>query len=451
MIKIDEKLLQNAAAKAIEYLQTLESRKVRPEKDDLLKMLSFEETLSVAGTQPEDTLSFLHRFGSPATMASNGGRYFGFVIGGSEAVALAANWLTSAWDQNAGLAITSPVNAKIESVTERWLKELLPVSPASSIGFVTGVTMANFTALAAARTAILQRLNWDVEANGLFGAPAITVVVGEEAHGSLLKALSLLGLGRSRVVKVPTDRNGRMNPDQLPPLDARTILCLQAGNVNTGGMDNGSIIARAKAAGAWTHIDGAFGLWLGASTSRKHLTRGYELADSWATDGHKWLNVPYDSGLVICQDGQHLKRAMSMNGDYLDQTGERIPYHYTPELSRRARAIDIWATLRTLGRQGVDDLITRTCIHAERIADRLRKEGFEILNQVESNQVLVAFGNDAKTEEVIKGIQEEGVCWCSGTIWRNQSALRISVSSSKTTPDDIEKSLQSIVRVAKKK
>jgi len=450
MNQLDKQTLLTGANSAINYLKKLNSRSVAASPEALKHLDVFDETLPADGKESLETIDLLHEYGSPATVASNGSRYFGFVIGGSHSVALAANWLATAWDQNAGLSITSPINAKIETVTEKWLTGILPVAKGSSVGFVTGVTMANFCALAAARTAILQKYDWDVEARGLFGAPPITVVVGEEVHSSLTKALSMLGLGRDRVVRVPTDENGRMRMDLLPPLGERSILCLQAGNVNTGGMDDGTIIKEAKSRGAWVHIDGAFGLWAGASESMKHLTAGYEMADSWATDGHKWLNVPYDSGLVICRNGQYLQQAMSINGEYLDQSGDRVPYQYTPELSRRARAIDIWAVLRTIGRQGVDDLITKTCRHAQHIADRIRAAGFEILNEVETNQVLVSFGSDEETNRVIQGIQSDGICWCGGTTWRGRKAMRISISSAKTTEQDVERSIDSILQVAGK-
>ncbi|MBX2963118.1 MAG: aspartate aminotransferase family protein [Cyclobacteriaceae bacterium] len=445
----EKQTLLSSAIKAVDYLTEILQRDTAPKDEALVGLKEFNEEMPLTGYDPLQTIEFLNRFGSPATMASNAGRYFGFVIGGSHTASLAANWLASAWDQNAGLGITSPVNARIESVTEKWLTEILPVAEGSSVGFVTGVTMANFCGLAAARSAILHNLDWNVEAYGLYGAPRITVVISEEAHGSLLKALSMLGLGMDRVVRVPTDENGRMRMDSLPPLDNRTILCLQAGNVNSGAMDDGKIIAKAKEAGAWVHIDGAFGLWAGASELKKHLTQGYKLADSWATDGHKWLNVPYDNGLIICRNGEHLRRAMSMSGDYLDQSGDRIPYQYTPELSRRARAIDIWAALRTLGKAGIDDLVTRTCVYAEFIADRLKQEGFEILNQVETNQVLVHFNTDDETNRVIREVQQDGTCWCSGTVWKDRVAMRISISSYKTTDLDIRKSLEAIVHVAK--
>jgi glutamate/tyrosine decarboxylase-like PLP-dependent enzyme len=446
MNSFEKKILLAGAVKALDYLQQIDIRNVAPSAQALRNLDAFMEDLPQRGVDALETIEFLNEYGSPATVASNGNRYYGFVIGGSQNAALASNWLASAWDQNAGLNVTSPVNAKIESVVERWITEILPVSKNSSVGFVTGVTMANFCALAAARTAILQDLHWDVEAQGLFGAPPITVVIGEEAHGSILKALSMLGLGRERVIRIPSDNNGRLRTDLLPDLDSRTILCLQAGNVNTGGMDDGAVIEHAKSQGAWVHIDGAFGLWVGASTLKNHLTAGYELADSWATDGHKWLNVPYDNGMVICKEGEYLRKAMSMHGDYLDLSGDRIPYHYTPELSRRARAIDIWAAMRTLGKEGIDELVTRTCAYAEYLASELKKAGYEILNEVETNQVLVSFGED--TQRIIQEIQAEGTCWCGGTLWKGKPAMRISVSSVKTTAHDIEKSLEAILKVA---
>ncbi|HZB12638.1 MAG TPA: pyridoxal-dependent decarboxylase [Chryseolinea sp.] len=449
MNQFEKKILMSGALKALDYIQGIEIRDVAPSAQALKNLEAFDEDLTAGGIDALETIEFLDDVGSPGTMASNGNRYFGFVIGGSHPAALAANWLASAWDQNAGLLATSPVNAKIETVVEKWITEILPVAKGSSVGFVTGVTMANFCGLAAARTAILQNQNWDVEAHGLFGAPPITVIIGEEAHGSLLKALSMLGLGRERVITIPSDDNGRMRTDLLPAVDDRTILCLQAGNVNTGGMDNGAVIAKAKSQGAWVHIDGAFGLWAGASESKKNLTEGYDLADSWATDAHKWLNVPYDSGLVICKNGNHLRKAMSIHGDYLDQSGGRIPYQYTPELSRRARAIDIWAAIRTLGKDGIDELITRTCMYADYISHELQKAGFEVMNQVETNQVLVSFGPD--TNRIIKDIQSDGTCWCGGTVWKGRPAMRISVSSVKTTESDVKKSLDAILKSATKK
>jgi glutamate/tyrosine decarboxylase-like PLP-dependent enzyme len=445
---LNKQTLLSSAMKALDYIAEAESRKVMPSDQAVRNLSAFDEELPRKGKDPIQTIEFLNHYGSPATIASNGRRYFGFTIGGASSASLAANWLAGAWDQNAGPGNTSPVNAKIEKVTEKWLTEILPVAEGSTVGFVTGATMANFSALAAARSAILQQLDWDVEAHGLYGAPRLTVVIGEEAHGSLLKALSMLGLGRDRVIRVPTDDNGCMRKDSIPPLDKRTILCLQAGNVATGAMDDGSIVAQAKEAGAWVHIDGAFGLWAGASTYKRHLTVGYNQADSWATDGHKWLNVPYDNGLVIVRNGEHLRRAMSISGENLVQSDDRVPYQYTPELSKRARAIDVWAALRTFGKSGLDELITRTCVYAEFMADQLVRAGFQVLNRVETNQVLVAFHTDEETSRVIREVQHDGTFWCSETHWKGRMAMHISISSFKTTEADIRQSLHSILRIA---
>lgn len=446
----DKQILLSAAIKAVDYLTEIKERNVSPEAAAIEALKAFNEDLPDSGKDALQTIDFLNRYGSPATMASTGGRYFGFVIGGSHVPALAANWLSTAWDQNAGLFVTSPVSAVIESVCERWLTEILPVARGASVGFVSGVTMANFTALAAARSAILNANDWDVERRGLFGAPPIKVVVSEEAHSSIFKALALLGLGMDRVIKVPTDSNGCMSLDRMPELNSDTIVCIQAGNVNTGGMDSGQIVVDAKKKGAWVHVDGAFGLWAGASEHKKYLTKDYELADSWATDGHKWLNVPYDNGIVICREKEHLRKAMSMDGSYLDQSGVRIPYQYTPELSRRARATDIWAAMRTLGKNGIDDLISRSCLYAELFALKLEEAGFEILNEVETNQVLVSFGSDDETQEVISAVQHEGTCWVSGTNWKGRVAMRISISSWATKPADVTKSVAAMIACARK-
>jgi glutamate/tyrosine decarboxylase-like PLP-dependent enzyme len=310
--------------------------------------------------------------------------------------------------------------------------------------------MANFSALAAARHALLERAGWDVEAHGLFGAPPITVVVGEEVHVSLLKALSLLGLGRERVVRVPVDRQGRMRADALPAIEGPTIVCAQAGNVNSGASDPvEAICAVAHDAGAWVHVDGAFGLWLAVAPERAHLVQGIAQADSWATDAHKWLNVPYDCGIVICRRPEHLRAAMSVSAAYIEGQDERgEPYQYTPEMSRRARGVEVWAALRSLGRAGLADLIERSCRHAARFAAGLRAAGYQVLNEVVGNQVLVSFGDAATTRQVIAAIQAEGTCWCGGTVWQGQAAMRISVSSWATTAEDVERSLAAMLRSA---
>jgi glutamate/tyrosine decarboxylase-like PLP-dependent enzyme len=358
--------------------------------------------------------------------------------------------LAAAWDQNAGLEISSPVGSALEKVCRGWIVDLFGLPPESEVGFVTGATMANFTGLAAARHALLQAQGWDVEARGLFGAPPFTVVVGDEVHVSLLKALSMLGLGRERVVRVPVDGQGRMLAAKMPPIEGPTIVCLQAGNVNTGAFDRVDEIASSlQGTGAWIHVDGAFGLWAAASASREYLTHGVERADSLATDAHKWLNVPYDSGLVIVRDRQHLSAAMSSSAAYLIEGESRDPHRLVPEMSRRARAIEVWAALRSLGRAGLADLVDRCCDHAKHFALAFEGAGHRVLNEVVLNQVLVSFGSPEVTRRVIARIQEDGTCWCGGTVWQGHTAMRISVSSWATSEDDVARSLEAILRIAK--
>jgi glutamate/tyrosine decarboxylase-like PLP-dependent enzyme len=343
----------------------------------------------------------------------------------------------------------SPISAKVEAVASRWVLDLLGFPETCGVGFVTSATMANLAGLAAARHALLERQGWDVEARGLFGAPPITVVVGDEVHVSLLKALSLLGLGRNRVIRVPVDDQGRMRADGLPALDDRTIVCLQAGNVNTGAFDPAeAIVPLARAAGAWIHVDGAFGVWAAVAPARAHLMRGYADADSWATDAHKWLNVPYDSGLAIVREPRHLREAMTATAAYLVADERRDPSDYTPELSRRARGIEVWAALRELGRQGLADLVERNCRQAARFADGLRQRGYTVLNDVVINQVLVSFGDAEVTRRTIAAVQRDGVCWMGGTVWQGRTAMRISVSAWLTTDEDVDRSVDAIARAA---
>lgn len=444
-----QRLLQATAARASRYRQSLNARNVGPTPEAVRALSRLDEPLPEAPTADEAVIALLDEIGSPATMASAGGRFFGFVVGGSLPAALAANWLASAWDQNAGLAILSPIAAKLEEVAMRWLLDVLGLPPDSGVGYVTCATQANFSGLAAARHALLARKRWNVEAQGLFGAPPLTVVVGDEVHVSVLKALSLLGLGRERVIRVPVDGQGRMRAEALPPLDDSTIVCLQAGNVNTGAFDPAeAIITQAKAAGAWVHVDGAFGLWAAAAPARAHLTQGIAGADSWALDAHKWLNVPYDSGLVFVREPQHLQAAMSVRAAYLVQDQPREPFEYTPEFSRRARGVEVWAALRALGRAGLADLIERTCRQAARFAEGLRAAGYTVLNEVVLNQVLVTFGDAETTRRVIAAVQADGTCWCGGTVWQGHTAMRISVSSWATTDEDVERSLEAMIRVA---
>jgi len=447
---IQHTVLHRAAALAAEYLAGLPTRSVAPTPAALARLHSLDRPFPDGPADPTAVLEELHAVGSPATMATAGGRFFGFVVGGSLPAALAASWLAAAWDQDAGLAVLAPGAAAFEEVALRWLLDALGLPPDCAGGFVTGATMANFTALAAARHAVLRRAGWDVEADGLFGAPPIGVVVGEEVHISVLKALGLLGLGRTRVTRVPTDPLGRIRADRLPPLDDRTIVCLQAGNVNTGACDPvRDICPAAHARGAWVHVDGAFGLWAAAAPARAHLVAGIAAADSWALDAHKWLNVPYDSGVALCRDGAALRAAMATQAAYLLQGTGREPDEYTPELSRRARGVEIWAALAALGRSGLADLVERCCRHAARFAAGLSAAGHEILNEVTLNQVLVRFGDDATTRRVIAALQADGTCWCGGTVWQGRTAMRISVSSWATTEQDVEHSLAAMIRIAR--
>jgi glutamate/tyrosine decarboxylase-like PLP-dependent enzyme len=442
-------LLNLTAETAARYLADLEDRSVAPSPEALAGLRELNEPMPELPMEARCVLETLDRIGSPATMGMAGRRYFGFVIGGSLPAALAANWLAGAWDQCPGLFAASPVGTVLEEVSLGWLLDVLKLPAGSAGAFVTGATVANFTALAAARHRVLARAGWDVEAEGLFGAPPITVVVGDEAHPSLIKALGMLGLGRSRVVRVPVDGQGRMLATEMPALKRPAIVCMQAGNVNTGAFDPApEICARAHAAGAWIHVDGAFGLWAAASEKYAHLVQGIADADSWATDAHKWLNVPYDSGLAFVRHEAALKSAMSVTAAYLPQGGHREPSQYTPELSRRARGVEIWAALKSLGRLGLADLIERNCRLARRFAEALRQGGWEILNEVTLNQVLVSFGEDARTRQVIERVQRDGTCWCGPTEWQGRTAMRISVSSWATRDEDVERSVAAILRAA---
>jgi glutamate/tyrosine decarboxylase-like PLP-dependent enzyme len=445
-------LLTEAAHRAASYLEGLDGRPVAPPAEAVAALDGLEK-LPEGPEDPASVLAALDGAGSPATVASAGGRYFGVVTGGTLPAALAANWLAGAWDNNTGLAVMSPTTARLESIAAQWLVDLFDLPAGTAVGFVTGATMANFSGLAAARHALLARAGWDVGADGLFGAPPLTVVVGDEVHVSLLKALGLLGLGRERVVRVPVDDQGRMHADTdaIAALDDRSILCLQAGNVNTGASDPmPALVGRARDAGAWVHVDGAFGLWAKVAPGRAHLVAGVEGADSWATDGHKWLNVPYDCGAAFVRDAGAAQAAMAAGpAAYLTTSEQRDGYLYTPEMSRRARGVDVWAALRSLGRSGLADLVERDCRHAARFAEGLQDAGFEVLNEVVLNQVLVSFGDDETTRRVVAAVQEDGTCWCGGTVWQGRAAMRISVSSWATTAGDVEHSLAAIIRVAR--
>lgn len=442
-------LLTDASVRAVRYLSGIANRSVAPGPEDVERLSLLGGPMPEDPGHPKEVLALLDDVGSPATIASTAGRYFGFVIGGSLPATVAANWIAAAWDQNASMRVMSPVAAALEDITLGWLRDVLKLPQSTGVGFVTGATMANFSCLAAARHALLERAGWNVEENGLFGAPPLTVIVGDEVHVSVLKALAMLGLGRSRLTRLPTDGQGRMKSGSLPAVDERTIVCIQAGNVNTGAFDPAAeICSHARRRGAWVHVDGAFGLWAAAAPERAHLMTGFAEADSWATDCHKWLNVPYDSGLAFVREPQHLRSAMAVNAAYLQASDSREPYQYTPEASRRARAIEVWAALRSLGRRGLAEMIEGNCRLASHFAGKLRSAGYSILNDVVLNQVLVSFGDAAATRRVISELQKEGTCWCGGTEWQGHTAMRISVSGWATTELDIDQSADAILRVA---
>ena len=445
-----KKLLEDAAQRGARYRDELASRKVRPEQAALDALDQFDEAMPEQGESDAATLAMLDDIASPATVAMAGPRFFGFVVGGSLPVTVATNWLSAAWDQNVHMHEAVPAPARLEQVAIDWLVDVLQLPAGTGAGFVTGATVANFTALAAARHRVCIDAGWDVEANGLIGAPEITVIIGDEAHPTLTKSLGLLGFGRNRVVRVPVDSQGRMLAAELPAIAGPTIICTQAGNVNTGAFDPiGDICDAAKQSGGWVHVDGAFGIWAAASDELQSLVHGMSKADSWATDAHKWLNVPYDSGVAFVRNPNDLKAAMSITAEYLPvESTRRNPSDFVPELSRRARGVDVWAALRTLGRVGLQDMIDRCCSLARRFEAGLREAGFDVLNDVVLNQVLVSFGDASTTRSIIDAIQRDGTCWCGVTVWQGQTAMRISVSNWATTEADVDVSLAAMLRIA---
>lgn len=440
-----EDLLRDAAERAVAYLAEIGERAVRPDRAVDLGPLG--GTLPEEPTAPELVIELLDEVANPATMAMAGGRFFGWVMGGSYPVALAADWMISAWDQNTIFAQATPGTVEVEAAALRWVIDAVGLPQGSWGAFVTGTTVANMSALAAAQSSVLAEQGWDAVSDGLFGAPPVAVVVGEEAHPSLIKALGVVGLGRSRVIRVPVDDQGRMRVDRFPEVQPPAIVCLQAGNVNTGSFDfMAEIIPAAKGMGAWVHVDGAFGLWAAASPLRRHLTAGMELADSWATDAHKYLSVPYDAGIVLVRNPSTLERVMSVSAAYLPEGEIGLdPLLYAPEMSRRARGVPTWAVLRALGRAGLAELVERTVALANRFAQRLASEGFEILNEVVLNQVLVSFGDPETTRLLVDAIQEDGTFFAGPTVWQGRTAMRISVSSWRTTEADVDRSVEAIL------
>ncbi len=433
-----KKIFEQAQKHAHTYIDNVDTMNAYPSQKSIKQLDLFDEAMPVSTSSAEEVLNILQKIGTTGTVGQTGGRYFGFVNGGALPVTLAVKWLTDVWDQCGGLYLTSPVNAKLESVSERWLKELFNLPESTVAGFVTGTSMANLCGLAAARYYLLDKQGWNVNEFGMNGAPKVRVLAHDQVHASVKKTLAMLGFGKAQVERIPADRAGRIDVQQLPKLDSTCLILLQAGNVNTGAFDNFMYVCeRANKVDAWVHIDGAFGLWAAASERLKHLTEGISLASSWAVDGHKTLNTPYDSGIAFCKHPQAMVTALQATGDYLQYDGDRQPLFYTPEMSKRSRVFELWAALKYLGKQGVDKMVYSFHEKAKSIAEVLRQQDFEILNDVEFNQVLVRFQNDDITNKIIKHIQQSGTCWLGGTTWNNQAAIRISLCSWKTTDDDL--------------
>jgi glutamate/tyrosine decarboxylase-like PLP-dependent enzyme len=458
----ESNVLDTAAVLAKEFLDGLGRRPVRATAGVSELRARLGSPLPELGLTPAAVVEELARAAEPGLVASAGPRYFGFVIGGSHPAALAADWLTSAWDQNAGLYATSPAAAVVEEVAAAWLLDLLGLPRGAGVGFVTGAQMANFVGLATGRHAVLDRVGWNVEEEGLHGAPPVEVVVGEEVHVTILSALRMLGLGSRRARRVAVDGQGRMRPDDLARVlrecAGPTLVCAQAGNVNTGAFDPMDEIAPlTREHGAWLHVDGAFGLWAAASAELRHHVEGVEQADSWATDAHKWLNVPYDCGIAIVADPAAHRAALTARASYLVQTAgsERDPFEWVPEFSRRARGFTVYAALKSLGRQGVAQMIERCCRLARRMAEGLgRSAQVRILKEVVLNQVLVRFeppaggDGDAFTRAVIGRVQQGGTAWLGGSRWRDQEVMRISVSNWSTTEADADQTTRAILDAA---
>ncbi len=444
------KLLADAARRGANYLESLGARPVYPRDADVERLrTALDRDMPCAPTPDAEVLAFLDDYGSPATVASAGGRYFGFVTGGALPATVASHMLATAWDQNSFSFISSPAAALFDETALRWLKGVFSLPAETAGAFVLGDTAANFTGLAAARHAMLARAGWNVEEQGLRGSPEVTVIVGAEAHATIFKILPLLGFGRAQVVRVPVDGQGRMRADRLPEISGPTIVCIQAGNVNSGAFDPApAVVDWAHAGDAWVHVDGAFGMWAAASATRRHLMEGYARADSWATDAHKWLNVPYDCGVAFVRHPDALRAAMSISADYLLLGRHRDAIDITSDGSRRARGVDVWAALQSLGRQGLADMVDRSCDQATWLAQQLTAAGATVLNEVALNQVVVAFGDDANTKRVIAALQQRGECWCGGTRWQGREAMRISVSGWATGAEDLRVAMRSILAAA---
>ncbi len=444
-------LFEQVKSYAYDYMDSVYERAVFPTEDSINHLDIFDEPLPEKPCDSSEILRLLHEYGSPATIAQTGGRYFGFVNGGAIPVAVAAKWLSDVWDQNSALYVMSPIVSQLEAICEKWLTSLLGLPTQTVAGFVSGTSVATICGLTAARNEILNHLDWDVNLKGLFNAPKVRVVLGEQAHSSVFKALSLLGFGEEQVEQVPADDQGRLIVDQMPQLDDRTIVIVQAGNVNSGAFDPiDKICDLALHAGAWVHVDGAFGLWSAASSRKKPLTQGIEKANSWSVDAHKTLNAPYDCGIILCKNREAFATAMQARGSYIQYSEKRDGMLYTPEMSRRARAVELWATLKSLGKSGVAELVDGLCDRALQFAEQLRDQRFNILNDVVFNQVLVSCDTHEQTNATLENIQKSGECWCGGAVWEGEPVIRISLCSWATTTEDIDRSVAAFVKAREK-
>ena len=451
MSHLQDKMQQELRSKAIfdqartyayDYIDQVAQMPVFPAEESIKNLDKFEEPLPAETQDAMAVLQQLQQLGGPAVVAQTAGRYFGFVNGAAVPASLGVKWLTDVWDQNGGLYLTSPLNAKLEEVCQAWLKDLFGLPDSTVAGFVSGTSMANLSAIAAARYRLLANQGWDINEQGLNGAPEIKVYAHEQVHASVKKTLALLGFGRQNLIRIPADDQGRIIVEELPDLDNSSMVLLQAGNVNTGAYDNFKTVGElARKAGAWVHIDGAFGLWARATTTLSYLTEGMELADSWAVDGHKTLNTPYDCGIVLCRDQEALHTALQATGEYFKYGLGRDPILFGPEMSKRSRAIELWATLKYLGKNGVDQMVTGFNDRARQLAAGLAKHGFQMLNEVVFNQVLIAGRDEAHTQSILDYVQKSGELWCGGTTWQGKAAIRISICSWVTDEEDIQRSL----------
>ncbi len=444
---IDWALFERAKSYAFDYMKNILDQSVFPDKTAIEGLGIFKEQLPPEGSNPHDILDMLHLKGSPATIAQTGGRYFGFVNGGIVPAALAAKWLSDAWDQNAALYVSSPIVSTLEEVCEKWLVDLLKLPEDTAAGFVGGSSTATLCGLAAGRNYLLEQLGYNVGENGLFAAPEIRVILGDGAHSTIYKALSILGMGSERLIRVPADKQGRIIADAVPELDNKTLLILQAGNVNSGAFDHfEKLCQKARKAGSWVHVDGAFGLWASASKELNSLTSGVELAASWSVDAHKTLNAPYDNGVILCRHRSALIKALRITGSYFIYSDCRDGMSYTLDMSRRARIVELWATLKSLGKKGVSELIGDLHHKAVYFAKSLEENGFRIINDVCFNQVLTCLCSSELTEKALTFIQNSKECWCGGAKWGVESAIRISVCSYRTTYEDIDRSVKVFVK-----